>query len=188
MFNTFERFSDKGMVIAVFIGIVVIAISGMWFALTYLVLNNVQTAFESTDCVIPNNTLVGSCQELFQLALYPILNLKDLLVWISFFFIFALVIGMLVLGYRAGNSPVLMGYLVAVVIAMTYLSIEISNLYRDLILNDIFRAAMVEFPVYSRIMLSFPWFVFIVTLMSLLLGIVNYQRSPVNKVTDELNY
>lgn len=188
MFESFEEFSSKGIIVTVFLSSVSIAISGLWFALIYFLLDSVNTAFLSTDCIIENNSLVDSCQELFSLALYPFLQLKEVLIWVSFFFIFALVIGMLVLGYRAGKSPVLMGYLLTIVTAMTYLSIHISNIYTGLIANDIFRSMMVEFTVYNRIMLNFPWFIFIITLMAVFLGIVNYQKTGINKITDDLDY
>jgi hypothetical protein len=151
-------------------------------------MDSVQTAFETTDCVIENNVLVSSCQELFALGLYPFLALKDILVWVSFFFIFALVLGMLVLGYKSGKSPVLMGYLLVIVIVMTYLSIHISNIYRELLANEVFRGLVVNFTVYNRIMMYFPWFIFIITLLATMLGIVNYQKSSVNSKTDDLNY
>jgi hypothetical protein len=188
MFESFEDYKDRGIVLVVLLSVISIAISGLWFGFIYFTLDSVQTAFESTDCVINDNSLIGSCQELFALSLYPFLNLKDILIWVSFFFIFALVLGMLALGYRSGQSPVLMGYFFVIVVAMTYLSIHISNIYRTLLENDIFRDMMVEFTVYNRVMLNFPWFVFIITVMATFLGIVNYQKSAVNKDTDELNY
>lgn len=188
MFESFENYKDRGIVMVILLSVISIAISGLWFGFIYFTMDAVQTAFESTDCVIANNTLVGSCQELFSLSLYPFLALKDVLIWVSFFFIFALVIGMLVLGYRSGQSPVLMGYLLVIVIAMTYLSIHISNIYRTLLDNAIFRSMMVDFTVYNKIMLNFPWFVFIITLLATMLGIVNYQKSSVNRETDDLNY
>jgi hypothetical protein len=95
---------------------------------------------------------------------------------------------MLVLGYQSGKSPVLMGYLIGVVVIMSYLSIHISNIYRELISNDVFRSLVVNFPVYNRIMMYFPWFVFIITLMSVLLGIINYQKTSVNSMETDLNY
>lgn len=188
MFESFEEYKDRGIVMVILLSVISIAVSGLWFGFLYFTLDSVHDAFLSTDCVIENNTLVESCQELFALALYPFLALKDVLIWVSFFFIFALVIGMLVLGYRSGKSPVLMGYLVIIVIAMTYLSLHIANIYRDLLANEVFRGMMVEFTVYNQLMLHFPWFVFIITLLSLFLSIVNYQKSSVNKETDDLNY
>jgi hypothetical protein len=188
MFESFEEYKDRGIVTVILLSVISVAISGLWFGFLYFTLDSVHTAFLSTDCVIENNTLVSSCQELFALALYPFLMLKDILVWVSFFFIFALVLGMLALGYRSGKSPVLMGYMAVIVIAMSYLSIHIANVYRDLLANEVFRDMMVEFTVYNQIMLNFPWFVFIVTLMATFLGIANFQKSSVNKDTDDLNY
>lgn len=188
MFEDFEEYKDRGIIMVVLLSVISLALSGIWFGFIYFTMDSIQTAFESTDCVIADNTLVSSCQELFGLALYPFLALKDVLVWISFFFIFALVIGMLVLGYKSGQSPVLMGYLVVIIIVMTYLGIHISNIYTQLLANSVFRSMMVEFTVYNRIMSSFPWFIFIITLMATLLGVVNYQKSAVNKTEDDLNY
>jgi len=189
MFESFEDYKEAGMVTVVFLSVISIAISGLWFGFLYFTLDSVHTAFLTTDCVIENNTLVSSCQELFAISLYPFLLLKDLLIWVSFFFIFALVIGMLVLGYRSGQSPVLMGYLLGIVVAMSYLGIHISNIYRSLMDNPIFREMMIEFTVYNRIMMYFPWFVFIITLMAVMLGIVNYQKSAINRDTEDMgNY
>lgn len=190
MFESFDEYKNRGIVMVIFLSVISIAISGLWFGFIYFTLDSVHDSFLSTDCVINDNTLVSSCQELFELALYPFLMLKDLLTWVSMFFIFALVMGMLVIGYQSGKSPVLMGYLLVVVIAMTYLSIHISNIYRSLLENAVFRSMMVDFTVYNTIMLRFPWFVFIITLVSVFLAIVNYQRTSVNESasTEQLNY
>lgn len=190
MFESFESYKYSGILTVIFLSVISIAISGIFFGVLYFTLDSVNTSLLSTDCVINNNTLVTSCQDLFQLAVYPFLLLKDTLVWISFFFIFALVIGMLVLGYQAGKSPVLTGYLFVVVIAMTYLSLHISNIYSELLINPIFLNMMVNFTVYNAIMLNFPWFVFILSILTTLLGIVNYQKTSVNSVEDAeaLNY
>lgn len=190
MFESFEDYKDKGIVMAVGLSVIAIAVSGIFFAILYFALDSTNTALQASDCVIENNTLVSSCQDLFQLSIYPFLALKDVLVWVSFLFIFALVLGVLVLGYRSGQSPVLMGYLVAIIIAMTYISIHIANIYRDLLSNPVFLSMMTGFVAYNRIMLNFPWFVFIITLMATLLGVVNYQKTKVNKFSDreDLNY
>lgn len=186
-----EEISDikkYGAIGAILISIFAILISGIFFGATYYILDEVNTAFENTDCVIENNVYVDSCQDLWGLSIYPILALKDILIWFSFFFIFALVMGMLVLGYQSGNNPVLLGVLIVVVSVITYISIEISNIYRTLLENDLFRSMMLEFTVYNRIMLSFPWFMFIVSLFAVVLSIVNWQKVKVNSSKEELNY
>jgi hypothetical protein len=67
MFESFEDYKDYGIVMVVLLSVISIAISGMWFALIYFVLDSVHTAFLSVDCVIDGNVLVSSCQELFHI-------------------------------------------------------------------------------------------------------------------------
>lgn len=183
--NDMKKYGSIGIIL---ISIFAILMSGMFFGITYYVLDQVETAFESTDCVIENNVFVESCQDLWELSIYPFLGLRSLLVWFSFFFIFALVFGILVLGYQSGNSPVLAGVAIVLVSVISYISIEVSNIYRTLIENDLFRSMMVEFTVYNKIMLYFPWFMFIVSLFALIMGLVNWQKTQVNSTSDDLNY
>jgi len=183
--NNMKRYGSIGVIL---ISIFAILFSGLFFGISYFVMDNVQTAFESTDCVIENNVFVDNCQDLWELSLYPFLELRSLLVWISFFFIFSLVMGMLVLGYQSGRSPVLMGALVLLTVVITYIGIEVANIYRTMIENDLLRSMMVEFTVYNKIMLNFPWFIFVVTLFSFIMGLVNWQRTKVNKDSEEFNY
>jgi len=119
---------------------------------------------------------------------YPFLKLRSILVWFSFFFIFSLSLGMLVLGYKSGKNPVLLGLLILFTAVLTYVGIEISNIYRSLIEIDVFRSMMTEFTVYNQVMLRFPWFVFIITLLSVMLGIVNFQRTRANSSSEVLDY
>jgi len=72
--------------------------------------------------------------------------------------------------------------------ALTYGAIWLSNIYRLLLENEIIRNALIPFTVYNKIMINFPWFVFIISLFSLSFGIVNWQRSRTNTSTGELDY
>lgn len=188
MLDELNNLKNYGVIGAILISIFAILISGFFFGASYYVMDSIETAFESTDCVIENNVYVESCQELWGLSIYPILSLRETLVWFSFFFIFALVFAILVLGYQSGNSPVLMGVLIVLVSVISYISIEVSNIYRTLIENDLFRSMMVEFTVYNKIMLYFPWFMFIVSLFAVMMGIVNWQKTRVNTPTGDLDY
>lgn len=180
--------SGKGSFVLTITGILMIAISGLIFAGSYFVMDTVQTALISTNCEISGNVFFSDCQDMWTMVVYPFLNFKYVLVYLSFFSIFILTIGMLLMGYKSGTSPSMFGVLVLVEIIMTYGAIHISNIYRTLLENEVIRSAMINFSVYNKIMLYFPWFVFIISLFSLTLGIVNWQKSPVNKETEELNY
>lgn len=183
-----ESYKKYGSLVLIAVSLLLIIISGVYFGVTYWTMDQIQVAFETTDCVIDNNNLVSSCQELFQLALYPFLELREILVWLSFFMIFGLTLGILMLGYQSGRSPVLMGLMFLFLTILTYLAIEVSNIYRTLLSNIQFQEIMIEFTVYNRLMLSLPWFIFIVGLFSLMMSIVNYQRSAVNTPTEVLDY
>jgi len=186
--SSFDDISKYGSLTIILLSILSIFLSGIFFGATYYIMDITEDAFRDSDCVIENNVFVDSCQDLWELSIYPFFALKELLVWFSFFFIFALVLGMMILGYRAGKSPVLLGLLVVFVIVLTYISIEVSNIYRTMLETDIFRTMMLEFTIYNRVMLYFPWFIFFVSLMSVLLSLVNYQRTKTNSPTEELNY
>ncbi|MFW6130121.1 MAG: hypothetical protein ACOC56_02980 [Atribacterota bacterium] len=187
MIDFFDDVQNKGSFTIIIMSILAIFVSGIFFGATYYIMDVTEDAFENSNCEIKNNVYVDSCQELWELSVYPFFALKELLIWFSFFFIFALSLGMLILGYKSGKNPVLIGLLMVFVVVLTYGAIEISNIYRTMLENDIFRTMMTDFTVYNKIMLNFPWFIFIVSLLSVLLSIVNYQRTKVN-LAEELDY
>jgi len=180
--------SDKSPLVFLVWGLVFIAFSGIMFALMYYAMDVTQGAFESMDCDLTGNAFGDTCQDIFALVLYPALNAKSILIYLSYFCIFILVLGMLLTGYNAGTKPWMMGILVVVEIALVYGSFYIANIYRLLLENEIIRDALTNFTVYNKIMLNFPWFVFVVSLFSIALGLVNWQRARVNTPEGELDY
>jgi len=184
----FNANSTKGSIVLIVTGLIMIAISGLFFAFTYFFMDTIQTSLLATNCQISDNVFFSDCQGMWSLAVYPFLNLKVVLVYLSFFSIFILTIGMLLFGYKSGTNPALLGVLVLIELAIVYGSIPVANIYRTLLENEMIRDAMIPFGVYNTIMLYFPWFVFIISLFALILGIVNWQKSPVNNITEELNY
>ena len=183
--NDMMRYGNLGVVI---ISIIMIAVSGIFFGFAYFLMDSTQTAFEANDCVIEGNDIVSSCQDLWELSLYPFLEMKTILIWLSFFFVFTLTLAMLLLGYQTGFKPPMLGLLVIAELLITYGSLYIGNIYRTMIENVILRDIMIPFTVYNKVMLNFPWFVFIVSLFSIALGIVNWQRTRTNSSTGDLDY
>jgi len=188
MLEGLKGMQHKGIYLSVLISVLYIFLSGIFFGVTFFTLDVAHDAFLTTDCVIDNNTLVDSCQDLFELGIYPFLELRHILVWLSFFFIFGIVIALLILGYRSGSSPIMLGVMIIFVGGITYLAILLSNAYRAFLEQAVFRSMMVEFTVYNRIMIYFPEFAFFVGLFSVILGIVNFQKTSVNTPGGELNY
>lgn len=188
MFEALDDIKKYGSITLVIVSILFIFISGIFFGGLYFVMEITEDAFQSTDCVIQDNIYVGSCQDLWSLSVYPFLALREILVWFSFFFIFALVLGMLIVGYQSGKSPVLLGMLVVFIMVITYIGIELSNIYRTMLEVDLFRTMMLSFTVYNKVMLYFPWFTFSVGVLSVMLSIVNYQKVNVNESREAQNF
>ena len=95
---------------------------------------------------------------------------------------------MLLLGYQTGFKPPMLGLLVVAELLITYGSLYVGNIYRTLISNEVMRDILLPFTVYNKIMMNFPWFVFIVCLFSIALGVVNWQRTRTNTPTGDLDY
>jgi hypothetical protein len=183
-----ETIKKYGSFMLIIFSILLIIISGVAFGIFYFTLSSIETGFLAANCEIANNSLVSSCQELWALALYPALALKAIFIWGHTFLIFGAVLGMLFLGYRSGRSGILLGIMTLWIIISTYMGIEISNIYRTFLEIPAFRNMMIEFVFYNRLMLSLPWFMFIVSLFSTMLGLVNYQKSKLNPIKEELDF
>ncbi len=188
MFEELDNVQQYGSIGLLIVSMIAIFMSGIFLGIMHYTMDVTEDAFRNVDCTIENNVYVGNCQDLWDLAVYPFFALKDIFVWFSFFFIFALTLSMLVVGYQSGKSPVLLGVLIFFVIIFTYFGIEISNVYRTMLENDLFRSMMVNFTVYNKIMLNLPWYNFIVGLFSVILSVVNFQKIQSNTPTSELDY
>lgn len=184
--NLFD--SDKKTIAFLVFGLLMIASSGIIFGMTYYVMDITDTALQNTNCVISNNAFFDNCQDLWELAAYPFLALKTVLVYLNMFFIVILILGMLLIGYNSGSKPYMLGVILLLNLGLTYASIWVANIYRQLLSNEIIQSAMTNFSVYNKIMLNFPWFVFVTTLFSLTIGIVNWQRVRRNTPEGELDY
>ena len=178
---------NKSSVMLIAFSMLLIFMSGIFFGITYYTFEALETGFLENDCVINNNVYVDSCQELWELSVLPFLALRYILIYGSYFFIFGQVFAMLVVGYRSGQSPAMAGVLILVISFFTYASILISNIYRNMLEVSVFYDIMLPFTVYNKIILYYPWFIFILSLSSIMLAIVNWQRTKVNSVADQ-NY
>lgn len=179
--------SNKNSIVVIALSMFVIFMSGILFGITYFALEATEAAFLENDCVINDNLYVDSCQELWELSVLPFLALRYILIYASYFLIFGNIFAMLVIGYRSGKSPAMAGFLIMVIAFFTYAAILISNIYRRMLEVVVFRDMMLPFTVYNQIMLYYPWFIFIISLSSIMLAIVNWQRTKVNSI-DDTNY
>jgi len=181
--------TDKSALVFLAWGLAFIAISGMFFAFAYYFMDTTHTALQGVDCDITGNAFGDSCQDVFTMTVYPFLIvMKTVLIYMSYISIFILVLGMLLAGYNSGTKPWMLGIMLLVEIALTYGSFYVANIYRLLLDVEIVRDALINFTVYNKIMMNFPWFVFVVSLFSIAFGVVNWQRTRTNTSTGELDY
>jgi len=178
----------KNSAIVIIISLALIIVSGLGMGFIYYVMDVTETNFVSVECTISDNVFVDDCQELFDIAIYPFLALRHVIVILHLVFVLMLTAGMLLLGYKSGKAPWTMGLNILLSLGLTYLALPISNMFQTLLANQIIYTMMLEFTFYNKVMLNFPWFVFFVSIVSAILSIVNYQRSSVNTPTGTLNY
>lgn len=176
MFNLDLSKINKEMMVNITV-MFMIFVSGIIFSISYFVMDTLQTAFLSVDCLIPSNALVTTCQEWFNLALFPILNLKSVLIFANYFAIFGMVFGLFFMGFRTKKHPALLIVHIVSSIIIGYISIEIANIYRTLLQNPSMYDILVPFAIYNKIMLYFPQFMFFVIFLSGLIGFMGVFRS-----------
>lgn len=180
--------SDKGAITFLIFGLILIVVSGFVLSIIYYLMSLTATSLESVNCQINNNSFFDDCQGMFEMVVYPFLAAKSILVYLSVFFIFILIIGILLSGYNSGTKPYMLGVLLLLEIGLTYASLWVANIYRTLLDNEIIKDAMIPFGFYNEFMLNLPYFVFIISLFSLLLGVVNWQNVRKNTTLGDLDY
>lgn len=185
------KINISGVARSSFMGIMVmllIFISGLLMSVSYWVLGKLQTAFESVNCLIVGNLYFESCQEWFMMSIYPALQLKSLLIWFSYFYIFGLIFGLFYIGWKVRKHPALIPVHIVLSIIVGYLSIEIANVYRTLLENEFLYAVFQPFVIYNKIMLYLPTFMFTVIFLSGLLGFFGFWKDKETEGDDELAY
>lgn len=154
-----------------------VAVSGLLMALTYFIMQTLETSFKSVDCLIPQNIYFTSCQEWFDMVLYPVLELRYIFIFFNYFYIFAIVFGLFFMGFRAKKHPSLLVVHIVASIIIGYFAIEIGNIYRLLISNQFLYDIMIPFAIYNKIMLYFPQFIFFIIFLSGILGFMGVFKS-----------
>lgn len=176
-----EMLSEKGrefMVSLIAMGLM--SISGIIMGISYFLLASIQTAFENTTCTFDVVNLYNwtTCQDIFSFAIYPFLNMKEVLIWANYFMIFGIVFGLFYMGFRARKHPVMLVVHIVSSIILGVISIYVGNIYRELLSIDVLYQILVPMGIYNKIMLYFPQFMWFVILISGALGFIGVFKSP----------
>ena len=182
----FDITGTKKQVVYNAIAAFTIFLSGLFMAITYYVLSLIEAAFRQVNCLIPDNTYVSTCQEWFAISIYPALNLRFILIWASYFYIFGIVVGLFWLGFKTKKHPVLFVVHMILSIIFGYIAIEIANIYRVLLQNELLYEILTPFVIYNKIMLYFPQFLFFIIFISGIIGMMGIVKGRFKEGIEEL--
>ena len=162
-----------------------IFLSGLFMALTFYILAAIEAAFKQVKCLIPNNLYFTNCQEWFALSIYPALELRYILIFGNYFYIFGVVLGLFYIGFKTRKHPSLFAVHMILSIIFGYLAIEISNVYRSLLQNPLMYEVLTPFPIYNKVMLYLPQFIFFVIFISGIIGLMGIIKGKFNEGVEE---
>lgn len=182
----FDITATKKQIVYNAVGAFMIFLSGLFMAISYYILAIIEAAFQQVNCLIPDNVYVSTCQEWFAISIYPALSLRYILVWASYFYIFGIVVGLFWLGFKTRKHPVLFVVHMILSIIFGYLAIEIANIYRTLLQNEMLYQILTPFVIYNKIMLYFPQFMFFVIFISGIIGMMGIVKGRFKEGVEEL--
>lgn len=170
--------------------IIVIFFSGIFFGMAYFFMDNVETALTGLNCQLPDTMYGNSCSDYINRFVMPIFVFKDLIQFLFMCFVFGTIISCLTVGYFAGTSGIYLALDIIFVGCMTYGAILLRNIGVDLFSNTAMQSLLAGVPMYYNIVDNLHIIAFVVALVSVGLGTVNFIRNKTNKVTDEelMNY
>lgn len=182
---SFDMMATKQQIVYNTIAVFGILLSGLFMSISYYVLASIEAAFRAVNCLIPNNLYFSTCQEWFMLSIYPALELRYILIFASYFYIFGIVIGLFYIGFKTKKHPSLFVVHMILSLIFGYLAIEISNVYRSLLANPLMYEILTPFVIYNKIMIYFPQFIFFVIFLSGIIGLMGIVKGKFNEGVEE---
>lgn len=182
---SFNIMATKKQLLYNTLAVFAIFLSGLFMALSYYVLTAIEAALTSVNCLIPNNLYFSTCQEWFALSIYPALELRYILLFASYFYIFGIVIGLFYIGFKTRKHPSLFVVHMILSIIFGYLALEISNVYRILLQNPLMYEVLTPFVIYNKIMIYFPQFIFFVIFVSGIIGLMGIAKGKFKEGVEE---
>lgn len=182
----FDIAATKQQVVYNTVAVFGIFLSGIFMSISYYILAAIEAAFLKVNCLIPNNVYFDNCQEWFALSIYPALELRYILIFANYFYIFGIVIGLFYIGFKTKKHPSLFVVHMFLSIVFGYLAIEISNVYRTLLQNPLMYEILTPFPIYNKVMIYFPQFIFFIVFLSGIIGLMGIFKGKFNEGIDEI--
>lgn len=183
-----------GNMIILIIFLVIVSVAGLLAGMIYYDMNIIDSTLRTVNFNIPienpaqaNETLTDF-QDVLGMVVYPILGLKSSLPYLTYFLVFALIIGLGVTAYLTAKNPVFFVLHLLFTIVITYFSIILSNMYIKLMSNVFINQMMLNFTIYNKLMFYLPQILFFTSLLFGVIAFINLMKPSSNANQPNLNY
>lgn len=161
-----------------------ILIVGILIGAIIFSMNTLKTELQKIDIDFSDTAQYKNIQEVFDVYLYPILNLTGFLVTLCHIYIIFLALGFWIMAYKIGTKPVYLGLSIIFLILATWLGVLISNYYVDMMDIEAMPLLVADLTYYNFFMMNFPWFIFLIGLVGIIISLVNFQKPNINTIQE----
>ena len=184
---------DNLMILVVFVAIV--SFGGLLAGLVFYGMETVDTTLRTINITIPiqevssANANLTTFQDVFEMIVYPFLNLRNTLPYLTYFMVFAFIIGLGITAYMSSKNPVFFVLHLLFTFVITYFSIILGNTYKTLLSNPFINSIMIDFTIYNKLMLYLPQIIFFTSLVFASIAFVNVMKPQSSEIGGgTLNY
>jgi hypothetical protein len=183
---------DNLIMLVVFL--VIVGAGGLLGGLIYYGMDTVQSVLETVNVTIPIQE-VGSAngnlttfQDIFGIVIYPFLELRDAIPYLTYFMVFAFIIALGISAYMSSKNPVFFVVHLLFTILLTYFAIVLSGIYVTLLSDTFINSLMVQFTIYNKLMLYLPQVIFFTSLIFGAIAFINIMKPQSGENSRGLNY
>ena len=171
---------DNLLILVVFLAIV--SFAGILAGLVFFGMETIHTTLQTINVTIPiqemgsANSNLTTFQDVLGTVIYPFLNLRDTLPYLTYFMVFAFIIGLGITAYMSSKNPVFFIVHLLFTSLITYFSIILGNTYKTLLANPFINSIMIDFTIYNKLMLYLPQIIFFTSLVFASIAFVNVMK------------
>lgn len=164
-------------------------VSGILAAIIYYDMEIMDSTLHQVDFQIPiqdNSTVnneyknISTFQDILEVVVYPVLELRYSLPYLTYFMIFGLIMAMFVTAYISSKNPVFFVLHILFLLVVTYFCNILSNAYQTILENPFMNTLLVNFQIYNKVMLYLPQIIFFTGLLFGVIAFINLLKPQSN--------
>lgn len=174
--------------------VAVVSFCGLFAGLVYFGMDVTQEALETINVTIPvgegmtQNANLSTIQDILGIVVYPFLELRDTLPYLTYFMVFGFIIALGFTAYMSSKNPIFFVVHLLFTFIMTYFAIILSNTYNTLLHDPFINSIMIDFAIYNKLMLYLPQILFFVALIFGVIAFVSVMKPQGSKFDSGLSY